>query len=207
PVAGLEATDRHTLRIRLKHPDGNFAHVLAFPLVGAVAREVVEAYGDDTASHPVGTGPFYLKEYTRSSRIVLEANPGFRGETWNYQAGPDAGDEEIVASMKGKRLPRIDRVEISIMEEAQSRWLAFQKGQTDIEAQVSELAPNFMTDDGRLKPEFAARGIKLDRSIDPEIIYLYFNVQERIGGQPNPVGGFTTERIALRRAIAMSYNI
>src|SRR5262249_26952372 len=55
PVPGLEAVDRYTLRIRLTHPDGNFAHVLAFPLMGAVAREVVEAYGDDTASHPVGT--------------------------------------------------------------------------------------------------------------------------------------------------------
>src|SRR5262249_14176297 len=117
PVAGLETPDHYTLRIRLKQPDRNFPHVLAFPLVGAVAREVMEAYGEDTASHPVGTGPFYLKEYTRSSRIVLQANPGFRGETWNFQAGPSPGDEEIVARMKGKRIPLIDRVEISIMEE------------------------------------------------------------------------------------------
>ena len=207
PVAGLETVDRYTLRITLRQPDTNFPHVLAFPLVGAVAREVMEAYGEDTSSHPVGTGPFYLKEYTRSARIVLAANPGFRGEVWNFEPGPDPANREIAARMKGKQLPRIDRVEISIMEEAQSRWLAFQKGQTDIESQVSELAPNFMTDEGGLKAEFAARGIRLDRSVDPEIIYLFFNVQERIGGQPNPVGGLTKERIALRRAIAMSYNI
>ncbi|HZM44474.1 MAG TPA: ABC transporter substrate-binding protein [Burkholderiales bacterium] len=206
-VAGLETPDRYTLRIRLKETDRNFSHVLAFPLTGAVAREVVEAYGDDTASHPVGTGPFLLKDYTRSSRIVLEANPGYRGRIWDFEPGPDPRDSELAARMKGKRLPLIQRVEVSIMEEAQSRWLAFQKQQTDMEYALAELAPNFITADGKLKPEFAARGIRLERSVDPEIIYLYFNVAERIGNQPNPVGGFGAERIALRRAIAMSYNV
>jgi hypothetical protein len=31
-------------------------------IVGAVAREVVEAYGDTIMEHPVGTGPFRLAE-------------------------------------------------------------------------------------------------------------------------------------------------
>ena len=206
-VPGLETPDRYTLRIRLKETDRNFSHVLAFPLTGAVAREVIEAYGEDAASRPVGTGPFQLKDYTRSSRIVLEANPGYRGRTWDFEPGPDPRDREIADRMKGRRLPLIRRVEISIMEETQSRWLAFQKGQTDIEYQLAELAPSFMTADGKLKPELAARGIQLDRSVDPEIIYLYFNVRERIGSQPNPVGGFSKEKIALRRAIFMSYNV
>jgi ABC-type transport system substrate-binding protein len=64
-----------------------------------------------------------------------------------------------------------------------------------------------MTADGKLKPEFVKRGIKLDRSVDPEIIYAHFNTQETIGGEPNPLGGFSKERIALRRAIAMAYRI
>lgn len=206
-VPGLETPDRHTLRIRLNHTDFNFSHVLAFSLAGAVAREAIEAYGDDSGSHPVGTGPFLLKEYTRSSKIVLEANPGFRGRVWDFQPGADPREQEIATRMKGKRLPLIDRVEISIMEEAQSRWLAFQQEQTDIEYQLAELAPAFMTGDGQLRPDLAARGIRLDRSVDPEIIYLYFNMRERIGNQPNPVSGFSTERIALRRAIAMAYSV
>jgi len=189
-VAGLETPDRHTLRIRLKERDLNFGHVLAFTLVGAVAREAIEAYGDEAASHPVGSGPFRLKRYTRSSKIVLEANPGYRERIW-----------------QGKRVPMIGGVEVSIMEETQSRWLAFQKGETDIEYQLSEVAPSFMTEEGGLRPEFARRGIRLDRSVDPEITYLYFNMQERIGGQPNPVGGLGKERIALRRAIAMAYKV
>jgi oligopeptide transport system substrate-binding protein len=206
-VPGLETPDRYTLRIRLKETDLNFSHVLAFSLTGAVAREVIEAYGDDSHSRPVGTGPYLLKSYTRSSKIVLEANPGYRGRVWDFQPGDDSRDQEITARMKGKKLPLIQRVEISVMEETQSRWLAFQKGEIDIEYQLSEVAPTFMTEDGNLKPEFVKRGIKLDRSVDPEIIYLYFNMQEWIGNRPNPVGGFGMERIALRRAIAMAYKV
>ncbi len=206
-LAGLETPDRYTLRIRLKGTDVNFSYVLALPLVGAVAREAIEAYGDDTGSRPVGTGPYFLKNYTRSSKIVLEANPGYRGKVWDFASGDDARDRDIADRMKGKKLPLIGTVEISIMEETQSRWLAFQRGATDIEYQLSEVAPTFMTEDGKLRPEFVKRGIKLDRSIDPEIIYLYFNMQDRIGDRPNPVGGFGKERIALRRAIAMAYKV
>src|SRR2546430_1215377 len=201
PVAGLQTPDRHTLVIRLKQPDLNFAHVLAFPLTGAVAREAIEAYGDESPSHPVGSGPFLLKRYVRSSKIVLAANPGYRGKLWDFAPGDDPRQREIASQMQGKRLPLLDAVEISIMEETQSRWLAFERGETDIEYQLWDVAPTFMTDDGRLRPEFVRRGIQLDRTIDPEITYLYFNMQERIGDSPNPVGGFGKERIALRLEI------
>jgi ABC-type transport system substrate-binding protein len=183
-VAKIETPDRYTLRFRLKNPDFNFGHVLAFSLSGAVAREAIEHYGEESGAKPVGSGPFRLKSYTRSSRIVLEANPGYR---------------EVVRD--GRRLPSIGGVEIIIMEETQSRWLAFQRGDTDIEYQLAEVAPTFITADGELKPEFAKRGIRLERTVDPEIIYLYFNMQDKT------VGGLSKERIALRRAIAMAYRI
>jgi len=206
-IAGLEVLDRYTLRIRLKETDFSFSHVLAFSLTGAVAREVIDAYGDDSNSHPVGTGPYVLKKYTRSAKIVLGANPAYRGAVWDFKPGDDPLDAQIVALMKGKKLPRIRSVEISIMEETQSRWLAFERGETDIEYQLWDVAPKFMTADGKLKPDFVRRGIRLNRTIDPEIVYLHFNMQEQIGGQPNPVGGFSLEKIALRRAIAMAYKI
>src|SRR5688572_9495700 len=207
PVAGLETPDRYTLRIRLNEPDLNFSHVLAFSMVAAVAREAIEAYGDEASARPVGTGPFMLKSYTRSSKIVLEANPGFRTVFWDAQVGADPADQAIAARMKGRKLPQIGRVEVSIMEETQSRWLAFQRGETDIEYQLTEVAPVFMTPDGKLKPEFANRGVKLDRSVDPEIIYTYFNMQEKIGDEVNPLAGLSKEKVALRRAIAMAYNV
>src|SRR5437667_3996675 len=206
-VPGLEIPDRYTLRIHLKEIDYGLSHILAFDLSGAVAREVIEFYGEDTNAHPVGSGPYRLKQYTRSSKIVLEANPGYREKIWDFQPGDDPLDREIAAQMKGKRLPAIGNVEISIMEETQSRWLAFEKGETDMEYQLWDIAPTFMTADGKLRPAFVKRGIKLNRTVDPEITYTYFNMQEKIGDQPNPVFGYSKEKIALRRAIAMAYKI
>jgi len=206
-VPGLEVPDRYTLRIHLKEIDYGLSHILAFALSGAVAREVIEFYGEDTNAHPVGSGPYRLKQYTRSSKIVLEANPDYREKIWDFQPGDDPLDREIAAQMKGKRLPAIGNVEISIMEETQSRWLAFEKGETDLEYQLWDVASTFMTADGKLRPAFLKRGIKLNRTVEPEITYIYFNMQEKIGDQPNPVGGYSLERIALRRAIAMAYKI
>ena len=207
PVAGIEIPDRYTLRIHLREPDYGFAHIIAFDLSGAVAREVIEAYGEDTNAHPVGTGPYRLKQYVRSSKIVLEANPDYRGKVWDFQPGDDPLDRKIAAEMKGKTLPVIGNVEISIVEETQSRWLAFEKGETDMEYQLWDIAPTFMAEDGELRPEFAKRGIRLGRTVDPEITYIYFNMLDKIGDKPNPVGGYTLEKIALRRAIAMAYKI
>ena len=207
PVGGLQTPDPYTLIVRLKQPDVNFDYVLAFPLTAGVAREVIEAYGEESPSHPVGSGPFLLKRYVRSSKIVLARNPSYRGKTWDFDPGDNARFKQIAERMHGKRLPAIDGVEISIMEETQSRWLAFQRAETDIEYQLWEVAPTYMTDDGKLKPEFVRRGIQLDRTVDPEITYLTFNMQDKVGDQPNPLGGFSKERIALRRAIAMSYNV
>jgi len=45
-IPGLEAVDRYTLRVKLKQPDYNFPYVLAHEPMGAVAKEVVAAYGD-----------------------------------------------------------------------------------------------------------------------------------------------------------------
>ncbi len=56
-IAAIQTPDRHTLAIRLKAPDLNFSHVLAFPLAGAVAREAIAAHGHEAPSHPVGSGP------------------------------------------------------------------------------------------------------------------------------------------------------
>src|SRR6185369_6704843 len=98
----------------------------------AQAREVVERYGDDIGAHPVGTGPFRLAEWKRSSRIVLERNPNFREQ--HYEAEPPADDpvsQQLYREVKGRRLPMVDRVEVAIIEESQPRWLAFLNHELD----------------------------------------------------------------------------
>ena len=113
----LEAVDRYTLRVRLARADFNFPYVMAHTSFSAVAREVVDAYGADIVAHPVGTGPYVLAEWTRAAKIVLTANPGYRGFTWDFRPDPaDASDRALAAAMAGKRMPRIGRVEIYPLE-------------------------------------------------------------------------------------------
>ena len=197
-VPGLEALDKYTLKVTLEAPDFNYPYILAMPTFGAVAREVVEFYPTDVNAHPVGTGPYFLEKWARSSLITLSANPNYRGHVWNYTA-QEAGDEVLVKAMKGKVLPIIGKIEIAIMEEDQARLLAFQSGELDMFQLEGPLAPKVMN--GReLKPEFAATGAKLSRIIDPEIQYPYFNMRDPV------TGGTSKAKIALRRALSLAYS-
>ena len=201
-IAGFELIDRYTLRIHLKQPDFNLSMILAHEPTSAVAREVVEKYRDAMGvipANPVGTGPYHLVDWVRGSRIVLDASPHYRGLTWDFSPGSDPEDQGIVAAMKGKRMPQIGRVDIRIMLEDQSRWLAFIGKQTDLLELQGPLAPKAIYN-GKIKPELTAQGIYLSRIIDPEISYNYWNMQDPL------IGGLSKEKIALRRAIAMAYN-
>jgi oligopeptide transport system substrate-binding protein len=202
-ISGLEAVDRYTLRIRLKQPDYNLPYVLAHEPTSAVAREVIAAYADEggrAMSNPVGTGPYKLAKWIRSSKIFLEANPDYRGFVWDFKAGSDAEDALIVKEMKGKKMPQVGRIEISIMEEDQSRLLAFQNGELDLMNMEGPLAPKVLVDGG-LTPDMKKKGVKLSRFVDPEISYHYWNMKDPV------VGGLSKEKIALRRAMAMAYPV
>jgi ABC-type transport system substrate-binding protein len=201
PLPGLEVVDRYTLRIRLKEPDLRFLYVLAIPNTGAIAHEVVDAYGSDIGAHPVGTGPYMLGQYKRSSQIELVANPGFRETTYVPSAPVSPAWQPIADALKGKRLPRTPRIDIRIIDEGQGRWLAFLNRELDLlELLPAEITPQALTD-GRLKPELAAKGIVHQLLIRPNVAFTYFNMEDPL------VGGYTPQKIALRRAISMGYNL
>lgn len=200
PVAGLQTPDRYTLKITLNAPDYNFMYIMGFIAFGAQAREVIDAYGEQSAQHPVGTGPYMLKEYVPRSKIVLVANPEYRGYTWDFKSSGTAWDDRLVREMTGKKMPQIGRVEISIIEEEQSRWLAFQDKQIDFDYLPQVAAPTVL--EGRkLKKSFADQGILLDPMIEAGVVYTFMNFKDPL------IGGSSLEKNALRRAIAMSYNV
>ena len=200
-LRGLETPDPYTLVVRLTAPDYLFNYTVAHIPYGAMAREVVEHYGEEeVGAHPVGTGPYFLKEWKRASRIVLEANPEYRGFTWDFASSGEAWDEQVIKDMRGKKMPQIGRVEISIIEEDQSRWLAFGSKEVDVLALPGTFRPQAIGPDGKLLPRWANEGVKLFKTIDPEITYTFFNFRDPV------VGGFAPEKLALRRALIMAYN-
>ena len=185
-VAEIQAVDKFTLRIRLKAADPNFLFYLAIPATGVVAREVVEAYGAQVGNHPVGTGPFKIGTWKHSDQISLLANRDFRP-----------------MEFQGKRLPLLDRIDIKIMEEYQSRMLGFLNGEFDFLEQLPEsMKEMVLTGDAKptLKPELARKGMVLTPFPVLQTYYMWMNMDDPL------IGGYSKEKVALRRAIALGYN-
>ena len=200
-VEGVRALDRFTLQIRLAEPDPRFIYHLAdSSLIGALAPEVGDFYGEDIMAHPVGTGPYRLAQWTRASRIVLERNPTYRTSTYEFNAAgdmPQMADE--VAQLKGRPVPMLDRIEILIIDESQPRWLSFQQGQLDVLALPSEFIP-VAAPQGKLAPYLAKRSIRLRRTELADLTLTYFNMEHPV------VGGYTPDRVALRRAVSLGFD-
>ncbi len=200
-VDGVRALDRYTLQIRLAEPNPRFVYNFAdASMLGAIAPEVVERYGDDIMAHPIGTGPYRLAAWSRASRIVLERNPDYVERTYDSVAASDAPElADEVTHLRGRRVPMIDRIEISIVDESQPRWLAFQQGALDLLALPFEFLP-VAAPNGRLAPFLARRGVKLRRTEMADIALTYFNMEDPV------VGGYTPERVALRRAVSLAFD-
>jgi ABC-type transport system substrate-binding protein len=198
-IAGLQALDRYTLRIRLAAPDSNFLFYLATPASGVVAREVVEAYPGQVGNHPVGSGPFMVGEWKRSDKIVLVANPD-SSAVFHATPGADPADQAIASALEGKKLPIVEKVEVRIAEEFQGRMLGFLGGEYDYLEQVPESMTDMVIADGKLKPALAAQGKVLHRFPVMQTYYMWMNMDDPV------VGGYGKEKVALRRAISLGYN-
>jgi ABC-type transport system substrate-binding protein len=193
PIAGLRALDRYTLELKLNAP--NFANIQNYLTTFAVAREVVDAAGLDIRTRAVGTGAFRLKEWKRGSKIVLEANPQYRSIRFPQSA--DSGSAALVRSMQGKTLPQIGSIEISVIEEDVARLLEFDRGHLDYVVLRGDIA-NRLLDNGKLKSEYADRGILRVVFPEPYLFSFYQNIADPV------LGGMEKEHIALRRAIALA---
>lgn len=200
-IEGVKALDRYTLQFTLTQPDYNFPYILAYSTFGATAREVVDYYKDLLGMHPVGTGPYMLSKYVPRSKIELVANPDYRGFVWNFKSTGTAWDNQLVKEMTGKKMPQIGKVNISIIEEEQSRWLAFQSKQLDFDKLTSSSIPKVLDQNNQLKPAMRQKGIRLYPNKEAEITYTMLNMRDPI------IGGNNLDKIALRRAIAMSFNV
>jgi ABC-type transport system substrate-binding protein len=202
-VEGLRALDRYTLQITLAEPTPRFHQDVLTDqgAFGAVAREVVEFYGDKIMEHPVGTGAFRLAEWRRSSRIVLARNPGYRELGYDEQApADDPRSLAIAQALKGRRMPMLDRVEIAIIEEAQPRWLSFLNKQSDLMERLPNEFATVAIPNNKLAPNLVKQGIVMDQAPLVDATLSLFN-------QENPVvGGSAPAKVALRRAIALAYN-
>jgi ABC-type transport system substrate-binding protein len=202
-VEGVRALDRYTLQFRLERARPRLVQLFADNgLYGAVAREVVDAYGERIAEHPVGTGPFRLTSWRRNSLMVLERSPSFREVFYDAQPNEDdAAGQALLQRFRGRRLPMVDRVEVAVIEEAQPRWLSFLNREFDLAWPVPLDFADQAVPNGKLAPYLARRGVQMDRIVAPDRTLFYFNMDDPF------VGGMAADRVALRRAIALATDV
>ena len=195
PVEGLQAPDDFTLIVNLTRPWPQILYLLAHLPTAPVAREAVDYYGKAVHNHPVGTGPYMLKDWKRGSKIVMVRNPSFRKELYPTEGAP--GDKQAhLLQDAGQPLPFVDEARWQLIEEDQPRWLIFMRGRLDASGIPKDFY-NQAIDPGRnLRPEMKARGIRLQIFRDPSTYWYGFNMEDPVVGANKP----------LRQAMSMAVN-
>lgn len=107
----VEVINKYTVRLTFKERIPSVLGLLADYHGGfIVSKKAVEEMGlEKFRTHPIGTGPFMLKEYFPKQKLVEVRNE-------NY--------------FRGK--PLLDKIEFWFMPDASSREMAFRKGEIDI---------------------------------------------------------------------------
>jgi oligopeptide transport system substrate-binding protein len=116
-VSGKEAftaPNDSTFQIRLKEPFPPMMSLLTAQYCSVVPREVVDFYGKDFRSHPVGTGPFKFKYWKEGEVMVLLKNEHY------WEKGT-----------QGESLPHLDAVRATFISDKQTAFMEFIKQKLD----------------------------------------------------------------------------
>ena len=110
----FQAIDDTTFCITLKQPFAPFISMLTAQYCSVVPHEVVDFYGKDFRSHPVGTGPFRFKYWKEGEILVLLKNPKY----WEKDN-------------KGQQLPYLDAIRATFIDDKQTAFMEFIKKNLD----------------------------------------------------------------------------
>ena len=124
--------DGKTLTIQLAYPCSYFDKIVAFGTMSPVQKATVEKNGDAWATKPdtyVCNGPYMIKEWTPSERIVCEKNPNYKGgwdskkivtKTLNFllledssasYAAYNSGEAQMIKDVPTEEIPSLKKAE------------------------------------------------------------------------------------------------
>ncbi|MCC2672426.1 MAG: ABC-type oligopeptide transport system,periplasmic component [Armatimonadetes bacterium] len=198
-VPGLQLDPRnpHAFRILLTQPYPQLRYLMAMHFTSPLANEAVAAYGKELRVHPVGCGPYRLKEYTKKQQIVLEANPNRTPEYYPTEGGP--GDQEAgLLADAGKQLPLAEKVVFRFIPERITAWNLFLQGYLDRYSVTQDNFRQVMSPMGGLSPEMQRKGVVLSKVASPNTYYFGFNMEDKT------YGGLSPKARKLRQAISLA---
>ncbi|MAI79134.1 MAG: peptide ABC transporter substrate-binding protein [Deltaproteobacteria bacterium] len=213
PIEGAKVEGRYTLTLRVSTEYPQILYWFAMPFTAPVPWEAVEYYDGDEgrpsfSDHPVGAGPYVLSEYDKQSRFVLEANPNWYGvlhPEWKapaatYPSEGAPGDFEagrLDPEMVGQPLPFIERIEFSREKESIPLFNKFLQGYYDAAGVIKESFDKVIHEGG-LSDSMEESGISLEKSVQPSIFYIGFNMDDATVGSE---GGERSRK--LRQAMSL----
>ena len=184
PIPGFVVKDDYTIEFKTVEPFPPLTYILAMAFTAPVAFEVVEAHADkdgNVRDHPVGTGPFRLKSWETSQRVVLDRNPNYKG-TYPTTASEHWKAKGFLADA-GKPLPFLDGIDFEIIKEEQPRLLRFEHGDIDNFEVGKDTFRTSMLDGDHLREDLVKKGIQFD-SLDSLIsFFVGFNMRDKLLGQ------------------------
>lgn len=195
-VEGLAVRDKYTLIIKLSQPYPQLIYALAMAFTSPVPQEIIINTDNDLSQVAVGTGPYYLHSWKKSSNLKLLRFKKYRGTTYPNQGDRYSYENNLLAD-SAKTIPFIDQINFHIMKEAQTRWLNFLNKKIDIIVLTKDHFPVALDKTGELNKEFKQKDIQLQ--IAPTLTYwwLAFNMTDPVLGK----------NLKLRKAFAHAINI
>jgi ABC-type transport system substrate-binding protein len=196
-IEGVVAHGDQALEIILAEPNAQILYWFAMPFTTPLAWEAV-AYYDGRggrrhfADHVVGTGPYRLSLYEKQYRFTLERNELWYGSQPTSLDAPggifpvqidaaDIAEGRIDAAYAGRRMPFVDRIEFYRERENIPRFNKLLQGYYDDGGIIKESFDAVVQGD-RLSPQMQARGMRLDKTVEPSIRYVGFNMEDPVVG-------------------------
>ena len=179
-VDNFSAVNDSTFQIKLKQPFPAFLGLLTMKYCSVVPKEIVEHYGNDFRSNPIGTGPFKFKRWEENLKLVFRRNTDY-----------------FETDSKGLQLPYLESIAITFLPDKQSEFLQFAQGNIDF---VSGLDGSYkdeiLTADGKLKSNYTD-DVKMIRGPYLNTEYLAFFMETEVN---------TIQSIKLRKAINIGFD-
>ncbi|WP_053990321.1 ABC transporter substrate-binding protein [Mangrovimonas sp. TPBH4] len=138
-VNDFKAINDTIFEIQLNTRFPAFLGLMTMKYCSVVPHEVVNHYGNEFRSHPIGTGPFSFKRWEENIKLVLRRNNSY----FEYD-------------QSGKQLPYLEAVSITFLPDKQSEFLQFAQGKLDfLNSLDASYKDEILTTKGELRSTYA----------------------------------------------------
>jgi ABC-type transport system substrate-binding protein len=179
-LEGVEATDDHTLKIRLTKTEPNMIYYLAMNFVVPVPWEIISYYENRLDEVLIGTGPYIYSGYN-DKYLEMQKNREYREDFYPGEGDRFANVQRLLHSTK-ERIPYIDTVRFYVNKE-EERWEKFLNNEIDLLTVPKAFIPRLYDENGELVPELKKKNIHLGHYPMLTSRWFSFNMRDPLLGK------------------------